>query len=302
MRPIIVHHANCPDGFGAAWWLAKHLPTDWEPAELIAKAYDDSPLEPGDVEGRALFVVDFCWPDATLDRLAIVAERMVVLDHHQTAVGFAAGCSQLQHYTTIDEWEANGPYENFVIVVDENRSGVGLVADWVQRTSDVEPPEFLANLEDRDLWRFDLDDTPAVFAAVTSRPYTVEAWDEMAQMRHAALVIEGEAINRYRDRLVDQVAASWFSLRLGDMMIPCASSPYAIGSDVAGRLAENDANGIGAYVILHATEVQIGLRSRRNGPDVAEIAERYGGGGHFHASGLRLSYGKFRVGFGTVTP
>lgn len=297
VRPLIVHHANCPDGFGAAWWLARNLPEGWEPAELFAATYGptdpdvDPVISAADFVDRPVFIVDFCWPARILDQIAVVAERVVVLDHHATAVDMAAE-SDLLHYSSLDEWEKDGPSDTFVAVIDQNRSGIGLVGDWVGRTSGVRPPDFVYNLEDRDLWRFEFGDTPDVFAAVTSWPYELEVWDHLAELPHVELVAQGKAINRYRDRLVDQVAAASFNLDLDGMVIPCASSPYAIGSDVAGRLAEQS-DGIGAYVILHEGDVQVGLRSRNDGPDVAAIAQRFGGGGHVHSSGLRLSWEDF---------
>lgn len=291
MTPLIVHHANCPDGFGAAWWLARNL-CEWDPAELHPAGYDDPPPERSSYTGRPVYIVDFCYPASVLDAIADAAERLVVVDHHQTAIGHAQA-STLAFYTSLDEWEQREAEAIRVAVVDQNRSGVGLVADWVTRTSGTLPPAFLSNLEDRDLWRFELNDTADVFAAVTSWPYETGVWDWLATLEHDELVAQGAAINRYRDRLIEQVAASSFTLRLDEHDIPCASSPYAIGSDVAGRLAENSPDGIGAYVILHDADVQVGLRGRKGGIDVAELAERYGGGGHPAASGLRLSWADF---------
>lgn len=291
--PVIIYHDNCPDGWAAAWWLGKFLgPHIKHPGRYG----EDPPWKATD--GNDVYIVDFCYPALTLWEVMRRSQWTTVLDHHQTAAedilvdGFGGTDTMT---AALMFGQAHG------IVIDQDRSGVGLVSDYVRsRWADREPntPPFLAHIEDRDLWRFDLEDTKDVFAAVTSRPYTVEAWDELGLTSLPSLVAEGKGINRYRDRLIDQVSASTFGIVLpvddGTMLVPCSSSPYAIGSDVAGRLAERDGGcGVGAYVILHADHVQLGLRSTPNGPDVARIAEGLGGGGHQHASGLKLSWAQF---------
>lgn len=299
MTPLIIFHGNCPDGYGAAWWLGRHLGQH----EKFAARYDEPPpLEK--CSGREVFIVDFCYPPLDLAAIEHVADTVDVFDHHETAAAWAE--DYVNEFGQTDEFDVFQNADSYCdvaelsggnkvnLVIDQSHSGVGIVAGVVKRRFGVEPLPFLLNLEDRDLWKFELPDTKAVFAAVTSYPYDDDVWDELARRYHGDLVNEGRAISRYRDQLVDQVAASHFTMTLGGMNIPTASSPYAIGSDVAGRLAEQG-DGIGAYVILHADHVQVGLRSRNDGPNVADIASNDGGGGHPHASGLRLTWEQFEA-------
>lgn len=298
---IIYHGPTCADGFGAAWWLGRHVGEHTK----FAANYDEPP--PLDLcQGATVFIVDFCYPPSDLAAIADVAETVDVFDHHETAAKWAADykanidTGQFPVFESAhaysDVWELCGG-DRVNIVIDQSHSGVGIVAQVVKRRAGVSAPAFLLNIEDRDLWRFNLPDTKDVFAAVTSRPYDEDAWDSMAMTPHAQLVGEGVGINRYRDQLIEQVAASTFDIWLSllpdhseQILVPCASSPYAIGSDVAGRLAERSHHGVGAYCILHEENIQIGLRSRGEGPNVADIAAHYGGGGHPHAAGLRVPW------------
>ena len=304
MTSVIIYHRNCPDGFGAAWWLGRHV---GEHIKFAANWNDEPPVDL--CEAREVYVVDFCYPPDDLERLAASAVKVDIFDHHQTSLGWAEEYHARHPETSTlrdslgGHWMLTGSGDTSVdIVIDEDQSGAGLIARLAGAKWGTTVPSFLYSIEDRDLWRFDLPDTKNVFAAVTSRPYTDEAWDDMLAIERAyqsysddgaSLSLEGEAINRYRDQLIEQVAATSFTLALGDLHVPCATSPYAIGSDVAGLLAERSTDGIGAYAILHSDHVQVGLRSRGNGPDVARIAERWGGGGHPHASGLKMSWGEF---------
>jgi hypothetical protein len=297
MKTVIIHHDNCPDGWGSAWWLGKHV---GEHEKFPGRYGEAPPLEL--LRGADVWLVDFCYPANWLAGVIDVARYVTVLDHHQTAAQeiealvSSHGRHDVMVFATVHDMRdmeelAGGAKAN--ICIDQTHSGVGLVSQYVRRLHGVDAPAFLANIEDRDLWRFELDDTADVFAAVTSVPYTTVAWDELADADIDGVVVAGSAINRYRNQLIEQITASMFGVHLGGWNIPCVSSPYAVGSDVAGRLAEYSGEGIGAYCILHRDHVQLGLRSTNEGPDVAAIAETYGGGGHKHASGLRLTYNQF---------
>jgi hypothetical protein len=303
---VIIYHGGCPDGFGAAWWLGRHI----GPHVKHPGKYNEGP--PLDLcAGAEVWIVDFCYPPGDLADIAGVAVTVDVLDHHATAAGWAVDYGEFQNgkgvlvLHSIDDYcevrELWGG-DRVNLCIDQTRSGVGLVARFVRRWRGIDPPEFLLNIEDRDLWRFALPDTKDVFAAVTSRPHIEDDWDDMAineeeRQRFAGGVVgladEGAAINRYRDQLIEQVVEHTFYCALDGHEVLMCSSPYAIGSDTAGELAKRAPSRIGGYCILHDDHVQIGLRSTADGPDVAELATRFGGGGHPHASGMRMSWADF---------
>ncbi|HRE01609.1 MAG TPA: hypothetical protein PLV68_09935, partial [Ilumatobacteraceae bacterium] len=120
---------------------------------------------------------------------------------------------------------------------------------------------------DRDLWRFDLTGTADVFAAVTSRPYTVEAWDEMMWLPIDRLLVEGRAINRWRDQLIEGCVANAYEHTLFGHRVWVAAAPYAIGSDVAGILAKRNPTLFGAYYVDDGHGRKWGLRSGADGLD-----------------------------------
>lgn len=275
---MIIHHANCPDGFGSAWLLEQSHPG----ATIVAASYGD-PLP--DVDGLDVYLVDFCYPAEELMELRLRANFLAILDHHQTALGYveAAGIQMFSSYGEyIGDREQAQP-QAFAIL-DMDHSGVGLVQQY---TGDTVP--FLAHVEDRDLWRFALPNTADVFAAVTSRPYTKEAWDWMESLPLEDLITEGKAISRYRDKLIeDTVLTAWLERLPTGHLVWCAASPYAIGSDVAGELAKRDPDSFAAYFVHYGDRIRFGLRSGPDGADVAAIAEKLGGGGHKHASGFEV--------------
>lgn len=291
---LIIHHDNCPDGFGSAFWLAHCLHLNGEPdqIQILGAAYGDEPPL-FDAHERDVFVVDYCYPAEQLDALANEASTVTVLDHHETAHKYVEN-SVYEKYDSVVDLPFPDKRPRLAAVIDESRSGIGNVVAWCDdhlpwTQGYVEPPQFLWNLQDRDLWRFDLEGTAEVFAAVTSRQYAIEDWRELLQMPWEAIVAEGRAIARYRERLIEQVVDTAHIVVLGGIEMPLAACPYAVGSDVAGRLAEMHPNSVAAYYIPYGATIRFGLRSRGDGPNVAELAERFGGGGHAQASGFEVA-------------
>lgn len=278
----ILYHGSCPDGFGSAWVAQRHVP---DPV-LVPMSYGD-PVPP-EVDGALVFVLDFCFEADQLVELCDRADRVRILDHHQTAFEHLADTdAPIAVYGRFDDMPEVLP-EHWA-VLNQDHSGVGLTMDWFgfQR-------EWLRCIEDRDLWRFTLPDTRDVFAAVTARPYTIENWDVIDWTTYSQLLAEGVAINLYRDQLIDAaVESAWYLDIPGLGSLPTAPCMYAIGSDVAGKLAEQTALGVGSYFVMKENSVRVGLRARNGGPNVADMAARFGGGGHPGASGFEVPWGEF---------
>jgi len=274
---LIIFHGNCPDGFGSAWLLQQ----SYSNAELHAGRYgEDLP----DIDGKDVYLVDFCYPTAQLEEIYKRSSSCTILDHHQTAEGYLAA-SSFSVYDSVRDFGEQYQGENHVAILDQNHSGVGIVMQYTDRQV-----PFLYNIEDRDLWKFLLPETPAVFAAVTSRPYTIDAWNYLESMHIDDLVIEGQAILRYRDQMIEAcVKNARLELLPTGHRVWVTGCPYAIGSDVAGELAKRLPDLFGAYYVDEPEVIRFGLRSTEGGLDVAKIAEQLGGGGHKHASGFEVN-------------
>jgi len=277
---VIVHHANCPDGFAAAWLINHAVDAD----RIVAAQWGDAP--PRIDGGEDVYVVDFCYEPDELRWLADRAGKLVILDHHETSAGWLVdvfGDEVEMSVDGIDSPFGTNDDAGHWLVCDQQRSGATLAGWYI---GDPGPP-FVRFIEDRDLWRWRLEGTAEVFAAVTSRPYTLEAYDELASMFADELIGEGRAIARYREQLIEQtIATAWQQTVLGHDDIWVAAAPYAIGSDVAGRLAEREPVRFAAYFVQYGNRRKYGLRSTERGMNVAHIAETAGGGGHPHAAGF----------------
>ena len=79
-KKVVLYHAGCHDGFGAAW--AAHQKFG-DSAEYTAVQYGQDP--PNIEAGSEVYIVDFSYPRPILEALNKKMSKLVVLDHHDTA-------------------------------------------------------------------------------------------------------------------------------------------------------------------------------------------------------------------------
>lgn len=267
MKPLCIYHGNCADGFAAAWVVRKALNGE---VDFHAGVYQN---EPPDVAGRKVIMVDFSYKRPIMEKLAEASEGVTLLDHHKSA---------------IEDLTAGGPLFGVTSDFDLNRSGARIAWDWFFKPADC--PALILHIEDRDLWRFQLPKTREIQAAVFSYPYDFEVWDGLMVADLDKLATEGAAIERKHHKdIAELVAVTKRSMVIGGHEVQVANLPYTMSSD-AGHLMGKGEPFAACYWDTPNGRV-FSLRSPDDGVDVSEIAKKYGGGGHAHASGFRMHIG-----------
>jgi len=264
---LCIYHGNCADGFTAAWAVRKALGND---VEFHAGKYGAAPP---DVAGKTVYIVDFSYPRDVLEAMAAVAQQIIVLDHHKTAKEALDGLS----------------IGNLIVVFDMERSGARIAWDYFFPYD--EPPRLLQHVEDRDLWRFEIDGTHEVQAALFSYAYDFATWDRLMASDQAleTLYHDGIAIERKHQKdVAELVAAFRYRMVIGGHDVPVANLPYTLTSDAGGLMAEGEP--FSACYWDTACGRTFSLRSREGGLDVALVAQQYGGGGHRGAAGFRVPF------------
>jgi len=257
-KPLVIYHGNCYDGFSAAWVAKQAIPD----AEFFAARYNDPPP---DVQDRVVLMVDISYSRDILVAMLDSAALLRVLDHHKTA---EAACAGLDFCT-----------------FDLSRSGARLA--WRYFYPEMDPPDWLLRVEDRDLWRFAFDDTKAVHAYIASLPMTFENWDALNALSIADIAAKGHAIAGYIQTWCQKAAKEAYLTTLND--IPCivVNVPYQNASEMGSVLLEQHSSAAFAVGYFKRADGrwQYSLRSRSDF-DVSEVAKRYGGGGHPGAAGF----------------
>ena len=289
-RPdICIHHAPCQDGFTAAWAVWKR----WRHAvEYVAGVHGATPPN---VAGKHVLIVDFSYKRPMLEALARSAASITILDHHKTAQADLAAFvrpgglfipQSLPHL-----FNAEPPIQ---ARFDMTKSGAMLA--WEYCHPGVPAPRLVEHVQDRDLWRFDLEGTREICAALFSEPYDFETWDSYAEAveypgSRAEIIAEGAAIERKHHKDIEELLGQTMRyMVIGGQRVPVANLPYTMASDGANTLAEGNAFAA-CYFDRGDGYRQFSLRSKPEGADVSEIAAAYGGGGHARAAGFQVPLG-----------
>ncbi|MAD98892.1 MAG: phosphohydrolase [Flavobacteriaceae bacterium] len=290
-KNICIYHKNCADGFGSAWVVNQAMQEAGETCEFIPASYGDE--TPENVEGANIYIVDFSYPRDQLIELAKKAQFVTVIDHHEKAIN-DIGPDKLA--------------PNMGLLLDSGYSGVGLTWQFFNGNSVM--PALLTFIQDRDLWNFNYDDTPAVLEALFSYPQDFVIWSELIAQCDTPAGLEGMRVVGERLLAAKKInqenhiknAQRWtFPVELsehGDFIdaveVPVIDCPYIWASDLCHKLGEGEAFAV-AYQDGEKGR-KFSLRSSAaGGLNVNEIAQQFGGGGHKHAAGFFLTYDECRL-------
>ncbi len=298
----VLYHANCPDGFGAAFAAWLRFGSD---AEYIPVSYGKELPDMLTGEGTEVYVLDFSYPTRVIDDLVTSHGKVVVLDHHHTA--------KCELESMIEEYNAD-PY---LVRFDLNKSGAVMAWEYFHSAQSV--PEFFHYLQDRDLWIFKLPQSREVSMALRSYPYDFKKWSEISGIVTQGQIYElpgimlddlkkqGVHCRRLTEQQVENMAkhcrffefrdccdSSW-SLKpttvkpcrteLG-FIVPAANASVFF-SEVGEKLLElyPEAPFAAYYSDRADGKRQWGLRSRPDF-DCSVVAKAFGGGGHKQAAGF----------------
>ena len=317
-NPLVIYHANCADGFSAAWVFhnaQQNLQTNFD---FHPGIYND-PLP--DVDDRVVYLVDFSYKKEVVKEICRRAIEVILIDHHKTAIDDLS--------VLVDEASHEFQY-NFNWYVDIERSGAMLAWDYLHNvlwTNEflepagtisrviagenkpgdidyVQGPLLLGHIQDRDLWQFKLTGTREINAGVFSYEYTFDNWDRLMLgplklegniVQQTAVLLElraeGIAIERKHHKdIAELVKVCQRTMYIDGHEIPVASLPYTLSSD-AGHLMAKEWCGGTKFAACYWDTLEhrvFSLRSTERGMDVSKIALKYNGGGHKHAAGFRV--------------
>lgn len=294
-NPLVIYHANCADGFSAAWVFHKVSPLIEQEFDFHAGKYNDPPP---DVADRIVYLVDFSYKPDVLKEILKVATGVNILDHHKSAIEAIDNDKELTNLAARTAAFDLQPNEcTLYLHLDMTQCGATIAWEhwkYIFQSNGVQKPLLLGHIEDRDLWKFKLPRTREISAAVFSYEYTFENWDklmaadqvELMHISHAGAAIE----RKHHKDIKELLNECQRTMVIAGYNVPVASLPYTFSSDAAHAMAKahKDGTEFAACYWDTATHRVFSLRSTDNGLDVSLIATLYGGGGHKHAAGFRV--------------
>ena len=147
---VVLYHANCNDGFGAAYSAWKLLGNR---AEYIACSHG---TQPPDIKGKKVVCLDFSYDNPTTRKLIEEAEAFLIIDHHKSAMVELHDISNA--------------------IFDMKKSGAMLA--WEFFHPGKEAPKFIQYIQDRDLWTWELAYSKEFSAAFDMVPWNFEEYEK----------------------------------------------------------------------------------------------------------------------------
>lgn len=260
---MVLYHANCLDGFTAAWVAWKKF---GDLADYIPVAHQRTP--PGDFKDKEVYFVDFAYPVETTKRILEEANKVVIIDHHKTTKDSA----ELAH----DH------------LYSENNSGAVLA--WQYFFSKIPTPKLLKYVEDMDLWNFKLDGTEEVIAFMDKERFDFERWNDLVDNFESGkdlkgIIKIGENLLEYKRSILEKISYRSYKVNFEKKDILAINSP--IFQSELGHILYERIPPMSIVWYEKNNEIKVSLRSDGS-VDVGKIAEKYGGGGHKEASAFRI--------------
>ena len=257
---VVIYHANCNDGFGAAYSAWKLLGNR---AEYHAASHGSPPP---DVTGKRVVILDFSYNNATTKALIEQAEELWVIDHHKSNMVELHDISNT-HF-------------------DMTKSGAMLA--WEFFHPGKEAPKFINYIQDRDLWQWELPYSKEFSAAFDMVPWNFDEYEKFEDDSvFDDAVKRGSYILAYSKTVIKKVCdkASKRKYKGHDVMVVNSSHWM---SEIGATLAKDCDFAMIWYYDHDANIYKVSLRAFHDTMDVSEIAKSFGGGGHRKAGGFVL--------------
>jgi oligoribonuclease NrnB/cAMP/cGMP phosphodiesterase (DHH superfamily) len=294
MRYIIVHHGDW-DGIVAAW-VCKQALQGRKVADEDIEVYGIQYKQPFEVDitGAVVYILDFSFPPDVFWPMFESAKRVVMLDHHQTAL--EAWYKNHPENRTQKDAFAKYVYEGDISIwIADGVAGCELTWRWFYKNERM--PQLVQYAADHDLWKFALADSHKVRAIMRSYKQSLESCDILDALLEGQegswdeAMAEGKAIMRYQDGLVETAVRHAEQFEIGGVL--CLGTQVAFDgliSLVAGKLAETaeeERKGFFGFCWFKSKGHMYVYSLRSRGDfDVSEVAKKMGGGGHAKAAGF----------------
>ena len=265
-RTIVLYHGNCGDGFGAALAAWKKL---GDTVEYIPLSRGEE--IPEGLAGATLYFLDFTYDKETMDKIVATAKSVTVLDHHEGVK---------------DVIESMPTF-----VYDKERSGATIA--WSYFHPDTPVPLLLRHIQDEDTYQHRLADTPAVRAYLDVREYDFAEWDELMHklenpetreemLKTMRIYAEYfELLAQVAIRKAKKVSFEGYTCLFG------TSHPMKSIKSYVGNLLAREMPPISLTVTAHPNGYGVSIRGDGS-VNVAELAQKYGGNGHYSAAGFLI--------------
>jgi nanoRNase/pAp phosphatase (c-di-AMP/oligoRNAs hydrolase) len=261
---VVMYHGECKDGFGGAFaaWLKFG-----NKAEYIGVQHRNPP--PEGLKNKEIYFIDFVYKPEVMRQIAAKNKKVIAIDHHVTA----KESIDLVH-------ESLYRMEN---------SGSVLAWEYFHPAKPV--PKLLLYIQDNDIWTFKVPKSREVFMYLNTVPWDFKEWKrlmvrlEKSETRKK-MIEKGAAILDFEKSMVESLIKNSAELvEFEGRRIYAVNSPVAV-SDIGHELSKKHPP---MAIIWSERDGKTVVSMRSDGSvDVAQLAIKYGGGGHKAAAAFSL--------------
>jgi len=304
---VVAYHADCIDGFTSAWIAYKALEAVGMEVQLFSMEYNaqsynllQDMLNVIIPAPAILYVVDFSLPMDVLEHISTheSLESIVILDHHKTAFERYMHTEYVVYPQSAEYIELHEGMTK--IYLDNTQSGAGMCWGYFHPNSTT--PEFIALVEDYDLYRFSLRNTKSLNQYLKIQPMNIQTWDAISTEygTQRGRIRIGKAGARLQARADEEVATLvntasivlFQGMSVGFVSVPTYEHISAVGTKVAEItglpvLISNDEDW-GDETSTSEAPVKWSMRAKEPW-DVSVMCKLLGGGGHKLAAGFIIS-------------
>jgi len=264
-KTVILYHNHCEDGFGAAWAAWKKFGSK---AKYVGVQYSE-PI-PNGLEGKDVYLLDFCYLPDAIKKLLKIVNKLVVIDHH---------VSNRKAIKLVPE-----------SVFDSKFKHSGAFLAWKYFCPKTKIPRLIKLIEEADLWKWKSAYSLEIGASLRSYDKDFKLWNKIAKdlennKRRKKYIDEGKAILRSDQEKIEHAVAQAELVKFCGYKTMASNSLHlasAIGAAIYSQLPP--------IAIIWSKRKDMTIVSlRSNGKvDVSKLAKKFGGGGHKTAAAFRL--------------
>ena len=282
------YHKCCSDGTASAWCVKQKI----ENVHLIAINPADTNIDFKYINNKSVIFVDVCADKQILIKICEKAKDVIILDHHKTNKSLIDSLSHI---------------DNLKIIFDIDKAGCQIAWDYFNEG--IIRPWFIDYIADRDLWKWELENSKLITSALYSLKYiTIDGLnnlfsnlDKQDEIINQELIPYAKVIEKYENELIEKSVNSATEVEMirNDSDIKYTIWLGTITSHLRSELGNQlsltkfkngkapDFSAIWNYD-YESDEWYISLRGVNDKFDLSEIAKSFGGGGHKKAAGFKI--------------
>lgn len=281
---IVFYHEHCTDGFAGSYVAHKKFKdkADYIPLSHTtdgANVLLSKKIKINDLKDKEVYFVDFCLNEVEMKKVEKVAKKLVVIDHH---IGKEELVKSLP----------NSVFRNGV-------SGAYLAHEYFFPKKEI--PKLIKYISIGDTWTWGQEKfEKEILGYIYTLNFDFKTFAEVEKdLEDKSKFLEikniGEILQKNYLKLVEDQVNNAKLIDFEGYKVYAVNASRVFKSELGHILAEKTNS---FSIIYYFEDGYLKMSLRGNGKvDLSELCKKYGGGGHFNASGIKINDKKFIMEF-----